>query len=107
MIPLTRKESIVPKSPPRYPDAFRMEAVELVRTGERSLPQIARDLGINDQTLRNWVKRAEIDAGRGAPSELTTDERAELARLRRENRVLQQERDILKKAAAWFAKETL
>ena len=97
----------MPKSPPRYPDAFRAEAVDLVRAGERSLPQIARDLGINDQTLRNWVKRAEIDAGRGAPGELTSDERAELVRLRRENRVLQQEREILKTAAAWFAKETL
>lgn len=97
----------MPKSPPRYPDAFRAEAVELVRAGERSLPQIARDLGINDQTLRNWVKRAEIDAGYGAPGDLTTDERAELTRLRRENRLLQQEREILKKAAAWFAKETL
>ena len=97
----------MPKRPPRYPDAFRAEAVELVRTGERSLPQIARDLGINEQTLRNWVKRAEIDAGRGAAGELTSDERAELVRLRRENRVLQQEKEILKKAAAYFAKETL
>jgi len=94
-------------SPPRYPEAFRAEAVDLVRSGERSIPQIARDLGINEQTLRNWIKRAEIDAGRGTLGELTTDERAELARLRRENRLLQQEREILKKAAAWFAKETL
>jgi transposase len=84
-----------------------MEAVELVRASERRLPQIARDLGINEQTLRTWVKRAEIDAGRGAPGDLTTDERAELTRLRRENRLLQQEKEILKKAAAWFAKETL
>ncbi len=94
-------------SPPRYPEAFRAEAVDLVRSGERSIPQLARDLGINEQTLRNWIKRAEIDAGRGTLGELTTDERAELARLRRENRLLQQEREILKKAAAWFAKETL
>lgn len=107
MISLTRKESIVPKRPPRYPDAFRAEAVDLVRAGEDSLPQIARDLGINDQTLRTWVKRAEIDTGRDASDDLTTDERAELVRLRRENRVLQQEKEILKKAAAWFAKETL
>ena len=97
----------MPTSPSRYPEAFRSEAVELVRAGERSLPQIARELGINEQTLRNWVRRAEIDAGRGAPSDLTTDERAELVRLRRENRLLQQEKEILKKAAAWFAKETL
>ena len=97
----------MPTSPPRYPDAFRAEAVELVRADERSIPQIAHDLGINEQTLRSWVKRAEIDAGRGAAHELTSDERAELVRLRRENRILQQEREILKTAAAWFAKETL
>ena len=97
----------MPKSPPRYPDAFREEAVALVQGGERSIPQIARDLGINEQSLRNWVKRAEIDAGRGAPDELTSDERAELTRLRRENRILQQEKEILKQAAAYFAKETL
>lgn len=58
------------------------------------------------QSLWNWVKRAEIDAGRGVPEHLSTDERAELTRLRRENRLLQQEREILKKAAAFFAKET-
>ncbi len=97
----------MPKSRHRYPDAFRMEAIDLVRSGERSLPQIARDLGINEQTLRTWVKRAEIDAGRDASGQLTSDERAELTRLRRENHVLRQEREILKKAAAWFAKETL
>jgi transposase-like protein len=61
-------------SPARYPDAFRVEAVELVWSSERRIPQIARDLGINEQTLRNWVKRAEIDAGRGAVGELTTDD---------------------------------
>lgn len=97
----------MPKSPPRYPDAFREEAVALVQAGDRSLPQVARALGINEQTLRIWVKRAEIDAGHGAPGELTSDERAELVRLRRENRLLQQEKEILKKAAAYFAKETL
>ncbi len=93
-------------SPRRYPDAVRSEAVDLVRVRERRLPQIDRDLGVTEQTLRNWVKRCEIDAGRGASGELTTDERAELTRLRREVRVLQQEREILKKAAAFFAKET-
>ena len=95
----------MPKSPPRYPDAFREQAVDLVRTDDRSLPQIARALGINDQTLRNWVAQAEIDAGRGVPGDLTTDERAELVRLRREIRILQQEKEILKKAAAYFAKD--
>ena len=93
-------------SPRRYPDAFRAEAVDLVRARERSLPRIARDLGVTEQTLRTWVKRAEVNAGRGAPGDLTTDERTELTRLRREVRILQQEREILKKAAAFFAKET-
>ncbi len=94
-------------APSRYSEAYRAEAVDLVRAAERTIPQIARDLGINEQTLRNWVKRADIDAGHGAPDALSSDERTELVRLRRENRILQQEREILKKAAAWFAKETL
>jgi len=93
-------------SPRRCPDAFRSEAVDLVRARERSLPQIARGLGITELTLRNWVKRTDIDAGREMSDVLTTDERAELARLRRDVRILQQEREILKKAAAFFAKET-
>ena len=93
----------MPKSPPRYPDAFRSEVVALVQSGERTIPRIARDLGIHEQTRRDWVKRAEIDAGRGARGEPTTDERAELVRLRREKRVLQQEKEILKKAAASVA----
>ncbi len=94
-------------APSRDSEAYRAAAVDLVRAAERTIPQIARDLGINEQTLRNWVKRADIDAGHGAPDGLSSDERTELVRLRRENRILQQEREILKKAAAWFAKETL
>jgi len=94
------------KTHPAYPVAFRAEAVELARTSDKSIPQIARDLGISDQALRDWIKQADIDAGRGGPLELTTEERAELRRLRRENQVLRQEREILKKAAAFFAKET-
>ncbi len=96
----------MPKSHPPYPSQFRAEAVELARTSGKSIPTIARELGISDQALRDWVKHADIDAGRGRPGELTTEEREELRRLRREVRILQQEREILKKAAAFFAKET-
>ena len=96
----------MPKSHPPYLPQFRAEAVELARTSSKSIPQLARDLGISDQALRDWLKQADSDAGRGQPGDLTTDERAELRRLRRENQVLRQEREILKKAAAFFAKET-
>jgi len=89
---------------PFYPPEFKVEAVHLVQQRERSLPQIARDLGVSEQTLRNWVKRIEIDSGERAG--LTTAEQDELRRLRRENRILKEERDILKKAAAFFAKES-
>ena len=92
-------------SPNHGPDdpEFRARAVELVRT--RGLPraQVAHDLGINADTLRLWVKQAEIDAGRR--DGLTTDERAELARLRREVAVLREEREVLKQAARLFAVE--
>ena len=92
---------------PPYPPAFRAEAVELARTSGKGLPQLAADLGISEQALRGWMKRADIDAGRGQPGDLTTAGREELRRLRRENHVLRQEREILRKAAAFFAKETL
>lgn len=95
------------KTHPPYPPAFRAEAVELARTSGKGIPQLAHDLGISEQALRGWIKRAEADAGRGRPGELTTTEREELRRLRREVKVLQQEREILRKAAAFFARETL
>ncbi len=89
------------------PPTFRAEAVELARTSGKGIPQLAANLGIAEQALRGWVKRADSDAGRGPVGELTTDEREELRRLRRENQVLRQEREILRKAAAYFAQETL
>ncbi len=95
------------KTHPPYPPAFRAEAVELARTSGKGIPQLAHDLGVSEQALRGWIKRAQIDAGRGQPGELTTAEREELRRLRREVKVLQQEREILRKAAAFFARETL
>jgi transposase len=93
----------VPKSRPPYPEEFRREAIELVRLNEKPLVQIAKDLGVSDMTLRNWIKRADVDAGKRAG--LTSDEREELRTLRREVRTLRMEREILKKAAAFFAKE--
>jgi transposase len=96
----------MPKSKPPYPEAFRTEAIELVRVSGTSIPQVARDLGVSAETLRLWVRQAEVDTGRGRPGDLTTLEHEELVRLRREVKTLQMERDILKKAAAFFAKET-
>ena len=73
--------------------------------GGRSIPEVARDLDLTESALRLWVHQAEVDAGRGKPGELTTAEREELQRLRREVKTLRLEREILKKAAAFFAKE--
>lgn len=87
----------------RYPRAFRQQAIELVRLREHPITRIAHDLGISDQTLRNWVKQADIDEGRR--DGLTTEERTEIVRLRRRNRVLEMEVEILKRAAAFFARE--
>ena len=94
----------MPKSRPPYPEPFRREAVELVRASGKSIKEIATDLGVTEQSLRNWVKQHEVDIG--ARPGLGSDEREELKRLRRENRVLREEREILKKAAAFFAKES-
>ena len=84
---------------------FKAEAVRLVRESSKSVPTVARELDLTETALRSWVRQAEIDAGRGARGPLTTEEREELGRLRRENRTLRMERDILKKATAFFAKE--
>ncbi|MGA3361729.1 MAG: IS3 family transposase [Solirubrobacteraceae bacterium] len=86
----------MPKSRPPYPEEFRREAIELVRLNEKPLVQIAKDLGVSDMTLRNWIKQADVDAGKRQG--LTSDEREELRALRRENRTLRMEREILKKA---------
>ncbi len=82
----------------------KADAVRMVRE-VGSLVQVARDLDLTESSLRNWVKQADIDEGQGPEGALTTEEREELRRLRRENRTLEMERDFLKKAAAFFAKE--
>jgi len=89
----------------RYPAEFRQRAVELARQREKPLRQLAGDLGISDQTLHNWLTQGDIDEGRREG--LTTEERAELVRLRRANRVLEMENEILKRAAAFFARENV
>jgi transposase len=95
----------VPKSHPPYPPEFRAEAMRLVREGGRTPDQLAQDLGCSGQVIRNWLRQADLDAGRRHDG-LTTAERDELRRLRAENRILRMERDLLKKAAAFFAKES-
>ncbi len=89
----------------RYPAEFRERAVELARLREKPIKQIATDLGISDATLHGWLKQTDSDGGRREG--LTTEERAELVRLRRANRVLEMENEILKRAAAFFARENV
>ena len=89
-----------PKSP-----EFRRRAVELTRLGEKRISQVARDLGIAESGLRRWMKQADVDEGK--KEGLTSDEKAELVRLRREKRVLEMEVEILKRASAYFARENV
>ena len=91
--------------PSKYSEEFRADAVALVLTTEIGIAQAARDLGVNPETLRNWVKQAKIDRGQGPVRALTAAERQESTRLRRRVE-LEQERSILVKAAVFFAKET-
>lgn len=94
----------MPKTRPPYPQQFREQMIALVRSG-RSIPELAEEFEPTAQTIRNWVKQADLDDGIRSDG-LTTEEREELRRLRKELRELKQERDILAKAAAWFARET-
>ena len=95
-----------PKRRPRrrFDDDFRAQAVRLVLDEGKSIPSVARDLDLTESNLRVWVKRAQADRTQGRTG-LMTAEREELARLRKENRILREEREILKKAAAFFATE--
>jgi transposase len=94
----------MPKSHPPYPLEFRRRIVELVRSG-RSPEALSKEFEPTAQSIHNWVAQADRDAGRRNDG-LTTEERKELVRLRRENKQLRMEREILSKAAAWFARET-
>ena len=89
----------------KYTDEFKADAVELVRSSGKSLSQLARDLDLTETSLREWVKAASGEPTRSS-APLAEDERTKLRRLEEENRVLRMERDFLKKAAAFFAKET-
>lgn len=89
--------------PAPYPLEFRREAVELLKRSGKSVPQLAAELGVSPQSLRNWSRQIDVDEGRAEG--LSSDEREELRRLRRENRTLIEEREILKKAAVFFAKD--
>jgi transposase len=90
----------------KFTAEFKADAVRLVKASGKTIPEVARDLDLTETALRSWVKQAEIDAGGGASGPLTSDERAELVRLRREHRQVTMERDFLKKAAAFFAKDS-
>jgi transposase len=90
--------------PPPYPAEFRERIVELARSG-RSYESLSRELGPSGETIRNWVKQADLNEGRRSDG-LTSAERAELNQLRRDVRRLEEEKEILKKAAAWFAQES-
>ena len=84
---------------------FKADTVQLVRTSGRSIGQIAGDLGLSQSLVRTWVAQAEVDDGRRRPGALTTAEKEELSRLRKEVKVLRMEREILKRAATFFARE--
>lgn len=88
----------------RFTDEFKAEVVALVRSSGKSIPEVSRDLDLTETTVREWVQRSEVGGGQRAG--LTTAEREELTRLRRQVRVLEEERTILRKAAVFFAKET-
>ncbi len=89
---------------PPYSLEFRQEAVRLLRSSGRSVPQLAAELGCSPQSLRNWTRQLDVDDGRR--DGVSRDEREELRRLRRENRILTEEREILRKAAAFFATQS-
>ena len=97
----------MPRTNPAYPPEFRREAIRLVRASgeEHPIPRIAREIGVSYGTLRSWINQDEIDGGEREG--LTTEEKEELRRLRREVKTLRQEKEILRKAAAFFAREEI
>lgn len=93
----------MPPTKPTYPKEFKEEAMRLMRSSDKPLARISRELDVSEQTLRNWRKQEEID--QGEREGISTEEREELSRLRRRVRVLEQEKEILRKATAFFARE--
>lgn len=93
----------MPATNPPYPQEFKAEAVKLARCSDKRLSEVASDLGIATETLKNWLRQQDIDIGKREGT--TTDEREELRRLRHENKVLKEEREVLRKATAFFARE--
>src|SRR5579864_8415632 len=89
----------------KFSAEFKAEAVTLCKVGDRSIREVSKHLDLTETALRAWVKRADIDVGKGQPGALTTVEREELTSLRKQVKRLEMEREILKKAAAFFAKE--
>jgi transposase len=98
-------EPMSPKPRRIFTDEQKAEAVRIVAQSSKSINQIAQEMGLTESALRNWVKQAQIDQTAAPDGALTTEERQELAKLRRDNKRLQMERDFLKKAAAFFAAE--
>jgi transposase len=94
----------MPNTKPPYPAEFKLEAVRLVKESGSKISEIARDLGVTGESIRNWVRQYEID--NGEREGLSTSEREELQHLRRETRILKEEREILKKAAAFINQES-
>jgi len=89
----------------KFTPEFKAETVRLIRESGRSIGEVAKDMDLTESSVRNWVRQAEVDAGKGPAGALTSEEKEELRQLRKENRRLRMERDILKKATAFFAKE--
>lgn len=95
----------MPKTRPAYPPEFRQKMVDLVRSG-RKFHDLAKEFGVSHLSIRSWVKKADVAENPTSPEAIKISEQEELKQLRKENRVLREERDFLKKAAAWFAQET-
>ena len=98
-------KDVLVSRPAKYSEQFRADAVELVRSSGRSVRDVGRELGVHHETLRSWVRRAQAKTSTGADGQLNTDERDELRRLRKKVAEIELEKEILRKAAAYFAKE--
>jgi transposase len=96
----------MPRAKRSFTKEYKAEVVKLVADSGKSPSAVAKDLGLTPSVVGGWCRQAKVDAGKGPPGALTSDEKSELARLRKENRQLRMERDFLKKTTAFFAKES-